>query len=236
MFINPLKTRTQMFTADTLFTLSTPSLRFRAIPVIQLLCVIIIIIDSMTSVFNTDASMPYNHDLFESLIVKKRIKLNGALTIGTMDGANVEMCEEMGRENMFVFGLTVDEVDALHKKGYRPGDYIEKNPELKLCLEQIRDGYFSPENPQLFTDIYNSLVFDDRFLLCADYADYMHAQKEVEVAYKDETRWARMMLMNIASSGKFSSDRTIRDYARDIWGVEPSTVKLPPPFEPVDKK
>ncbi|KAG5453194.1 Glycogen phosphorylase, muscle form [Clonorchis sinensis] len=165
-----------------------------------------------------------------------KFMLNGALTIGTMDGANVEMCEEMGRENMFVFGLTVDEVDALHKKGYRPGDYIEKNPELKLCLEQIRDGYFSPENPQLFTDIYNSLVFDDRFLLCADYADYMRAQKEVEVAYKDETRWARMMLMNIASSGKFSSDRTIRDYARDIWGVEPSTVKLPPPFEPVDKK
>ncbi|CAL8077178.1 unnamed protein product [Calicophoron daubneyi] len=166
-----------------------------------------------------------------------KFMLNGALTIGTMDGANVEMCEEMGRENMFVFGLTVDEVEALQVKGYKAEEYIEKNPELKNCLEQIRDGFFSPENPQLFKDIYNSIAFDDRFLLCADYADYLRAQQEVEDAYKDEMKWAKMMLMNIASSGKFSSDRTIRDYARDIWGVEPSTVKLPPPFEPVvDKK
>ncbi|KAK4475038.1 hypothetical protein MN116_002134 [Schistosoma mekongi] len=166
-----------------------------------------------------------------------KFMLNGAMTIGTMDGANVEMCEEMGRENMFVFGLTVEQVDALHKVGYHPQEYIEKEPELKLCLEQIRDGYFSPENPHLFKDIYNSLAFDDRFLLCADYADYIRAQQEVEDAYKDEQKWSRMMLMNIASSGKFSSDRTIREYARDIWGVEPSTIKLPPPFEPtVEKK
>ncbi|VDP92257.1 unnamed protein product [Echinostoma caproni] len=123
--------------------------------------------------------------------------MNGALTIGTMDGANVEMCEEMGRENMFVFGLTVDQITELHKTG---------------------------------------LAYDDRFLLCADYADYIRVQGEVEAVYKDEQKWAKMMLMNIASSGKFSSDRTIREYARDIWGVEPSNLKLPPPFEPVDKK
>ncbi|CAH8637562.1 unnamed protein product [Heterobilharzia americana] len=173
-----------------------------------------------------------NHDP----VVRGRIKLNGAMTIGTMDGANVEMCEEMGRQNMFVFGLTVEQVDALNKKGYRPNEFIDKEPELKQCLEQIRDGYFSPENPDLFRDIYNALVFDDRFLLCADYADYMRAQQEVEEAYKDEQRWSRMMLMNIASSGKFSSDRTIREYARDIWGVEPSTIKLPPPFESAPEK
>ncbi|CAH8660524.1 unnamed protein product [Heterobilharzia americana] len=125
-----------------------------------------------------------------------------------MDGANVEMCEEMGRQNMFVFGLTVEQVDALNKKGYRPNEFIDKEPELKQCLEQIRD----------------------------DYADYMRAQQEVEEAYKDEQRWSRMMLMNIASSGKFSSDRTIREYARDIWGVEPSTIKLPPPFESAPEK
>ncbi|CAH8637531.1 unnamed protein product [Heterobilharzia americana] len=165
-----------------------------------------------------------------------KFMLNGAMTIGTMDGANVEMCEEMGRQNMFVFGLTVEQVDALNKKGYRPNEFIDKEPELKQCLEQIRDGYFSPENPDLFRDIYNALVFDDRFLLCADYADYMRAQQEVEEAYKDEQRWSRMMLMNIASSGKFSSDRTIREYARDIWGVEPSTIKLPPPFESAPEK
>ncbi|KAF8571580.1 hypothetical protein P879_03181 [Paragonimus westermani] len=165
-----------------------------------------------------------------------KFMLNGALTIGTMDGANVEMCEEMGRENMFVFGMTVDQVEEVQRKGYRPGDYIEKNAELKLCLEQIRDGYFSPENPKLFSDIYNSIALDDRFLLCADYADYLRAQGEVEVAYKDEQKWAKMMLMNIASSGKFSSDRTIREYARDIWGVEPSTIKLPPPFESPPEK
>lgn len=165
-----------------------------------------------------------------------KFMLNGALTIGTMDGANVEMCEEMGRENMFVFGLTVEEVDAVHQRGYRPGDYIEKNPELKRCLEQIRDGYFSPENPDLFRDLYNNLVFDDRFLLLADYEDYMRAQDEVNKAYLDPERWAKMMLANIASSGKFSSDRTITEYAREIWGVEPTTMKLPPPSEPVDKK
>ncbi|KAA0188595.1 Alpha-1 4 glucan phosphorylase [Fasciolopsis buskii] len=165
-----------------------------------------------------------------------KFMLNGALTIGTMDGANVEMCEEMGRENMFVFGLTVEQINQLHKDGYKPMQYIESNPELKLCLEQIRDGYFCPENPHLFKDIYNSLAFDDRFLLCADYADYIRAQANVETVYKDEQKWAKMMLMNIASAGKFSSDRTIREYARDIWGVEPSNLKLPPPFEPVDKK
>ncbi|CAH8874541.1 unnamed protein product [Trichobilharzia szidati] len=165
-----------------------------------------------------------------------KFMLNGAMTIGTMDGANVEMCEEMGRENMFVFGMTVEQVDALHKRGYRPQEFIDREPELKQCLEQIRDGYFSPENPDQFKDIYNSLAFDDRFLLCADYADYLRAQQEVEEAYKDEQRWSKMMLMNIASSGKFSSDRTIRDYARDIWGVEPSTIKLPPPFETVQEK
>ncbi|VEL28638.1 unnamed protein product [Protopolystoma xenopodis] len=119
---------------------------------------------------------------------------------------------------------------------YNPQEYIEKSPELRQCLEQVRDGYFSPENPNLFQDIYNSLVFGgDRFLLCADYEDYIKTQDRVGACYMNEDLWARMMLFNIASSGKFSSDRTIRQYAREIWGVEPSEVKLPPPSEPVNE-
>ncbi|KAF5394335.1 Alpha-1 4 glucan phosphorylase [Paragonimus heterotremus] len=113
-----------------------------------------------------------------------KFMLNGALTIGTMDGANVEMAEEVGETNMFIFGLRVHEVEALRERGYRPEDYIQKDPNLKMALEQIRDGHFSPDKPDLFSDIYNSIAHDDRYLLCADYADYMRAQREVNATYK----------------------------------------------------
>nr|VZI36973.1 unnamed protein product [Spirometra erinaceieuropaei] len=160
-----------------------------------------------------------------------KFMLNGALTIGTMDGANVEMCEECGRENMFIFGLTVEEVEALAKKGYNSQEFIEKSPALKQALNQLRDGYFSPDEPDLFKDIYNTMMYGDRFMVCADFDDYARAQAEVDVAYEDEMRWARMMLFNIAGSGKFSSDRSIRDYAANIWNVEPTEEKMPAPFE-----
>lgn len=160
-----------------------------------------------------------------------KFMLNGALTIGTLDGANVEMSEEMKGENIFIFGMTVDQVAELWRKGYKPMDYYNGDPELKKCLDQLRDGYFNPENRGLFTDIYNSLVYNDRFALLADYKDYIRAQGEVDKAYRDPNKWARMMLMNIAASGKFSSDRTITQYAREIWGVEPSLVPLPAPEE-----
>ncbi|KAL5108014.1 Glycogen phosphorylase muscle form [Taenia crassiceps] len=160
-----------------------------------------------------------------------KFMVNGALTLGTMDGANIEMSEECGRENMFIFGMTVDEVEELNRKGYDSQEYIDACPELKLLLSQIEQGYFSPEEPDLFKDIYKTMMFGDRFMLCADFADYMRAQAEVDKAYRNEKRWAQMMLANIAGSWKFSSDRTIREYARDIWGVEPREEKMPAPFE-----
>ncbi|VDP71878.1 unnamed protein product [Echinostoma caproni] len=158
-----------------------------------------------------------------------KFMLNGALTIGTMDGANVEMFEEVGAENMFIFGLRVNQVEDLKARGYRPQDYIDRNPMLKLALEQIRDGHFSPNNPTLFQDIYNSIAHSDRYFLCADYEDYMRAQRDVNQTFKDQMRWARMSVLNTVSSGKFSSDRTIAEYATDIWGVKPERhVALPP--------
>ncbi|KAF6767691.1 hypothetical protein AHF37_06242 [Paragonimus kellicotti] len=112
---------------------------------------------------------------------------------------------------------------------YRPEDYIKKDPNLKMALEQIRDGHFSPDKPELFSDIYNSIACDDRYLLCADYADYMRAQREVNAIYKDTMRWAKMSVLNTLSSGKFSSDRTIAEYAYDIWDVKPERhIALPP--------
>ncbi|KAK2706709.1 glycogen phosphorylase-like isoform X2 [Artemia franciscana] len=161
-----------------------------------------------------------------------KFMLNGSLTIGTLDGANVEMMEEMGAENIFIFGMTVDEVEALKKKGYNAWDYYNANPELKQVIDQIRDGYFCPNNPGEFMDIFNNLMYHDRFLTLADYDDYIKKQEEVNVVYKDQEKWTQMAIMNIASSGKFSSDRTIAEYAREIWGVEPSWEKLPAPHEP----
>jgi starch phosphorylase len=160
-----------------------------------------------------------------------KFQLNGSLTIGTLDGANVEMDEEMGRENIFIFGMTVDQVEALKKRGYNAADYINKNAELRQCIEQIEGGFFSPSKPDLFKDVANVLRYHDRYFLCADYEAYIKCQEEVDKAFADPNRWAKMALHNIASCGKFSSDRTIAQYAREIWGVEPSLAKLPAPHE-----
>ncbi|KAL7059729.1 hypothetical protein AAHC03_013003 [Spirometra sp. Aus1] len=162
-----------------------------------------------------------------------KFMMNGALTIGTLDGANVEMCEECGSENIFIFGNTLENVEELKSKGYTPSPYISHSPELRLALEQIRDGFFCPEDRDRFKQIYEHLAGNDYYLLCADYEKYINAQAAVEDAYRDRKRWARMSLMNIASSAKFSSDRTIAEYAREIWGVTPERLTLPPPtFNP----
>ncbi|XP_060574556.1 glycogen phosphorylase-like [Ruditapes philippinarum] len=160
-----------------------------------------------------------------------KFQLNGALTIGTLDGANVEMREEMGDENIFIFGMTVEEVEALKKKGYNAHDYYERNAEVRSVLDQINSGYFNPEDPGMFRDIYNSLVYTDRFMLLADFDAYIKCQDRVSEVFKDPLLWSKMCLHNIASSGKFSSDRTIAEYARDIWGTDPSEFKLPAPHE-----
>uniref|UniRef100_A0A8W8I587 Alpha-1,4 glucan phosphorylase n=2 Tax=Magallana TaxID=2171616 RepID=A0A8W8I587_MAGGI len=163
-----------------------------------------------------------------------KFMLNGALTIGTLDGANVEMREEMGDENIFIFGMKVNEVEELKRSGYNPRHYYETNPDLRLVLDQLYTGFFSPDKPGLFRDLYNSVMGPDRFCLLKDYEDYIKCQDSVSEVFKDPLQWAKMCVLNIASSGKFSSDRTISEYARDIWGVEPNDIKLPPPHEGLD--
>ncbi|XP_049764268.1 glycogen phosphorylase [Schistocerca cancellata] len=161
-----------------------------------------------------------------------KFMLNGALTIGTLDGANVEMAEEMGRDNIFIFGMTVDEVEELKKRGYNAYDYYNSNPEIRQCIDQIQNGFFSPGNPDEFRDVADMLMKYDRFYLLADYEAYIKCQEKVGEVYQNQSKWTEMAINNIASSGKFSSDRTIAEYAREIWGVEPSWEKLPAPHEP----
>ncbi len=149
-----------------------------------------------------------------------KFALNGALTIGTLDGANVEIKEEVGDENIFIFGNTVEDVERLRHEGYNPWDYYNTNRELKQALDQIRDGFFNPD-AELFKPILDSLLHKgDYFLVLADYAAYVEMQEKVDELYKDPDEWNRKALLNTARVGKFSSDRTIRDYADEIWGVD----------------
>ncbi|KAK4326271.1 hypothetical protein Pmani_003202 [Petrolisthes manimaculis] len=165
-----------------------------------------------------------------------KFMLNGALTIGTLDGANIEMMEEMGRENIFIFGMTVDEVEDLKRTGYNARGYYDKLPELRQCIDQIQSGFFSPNEPDQFKDLVNILMNHDRFYLFADFEAYLKCQDEVNALYRKPDEWTRRALLNIASSGKFSSDRTIAEYGREIWGVQPSWEKLPPPHEPREEE
>jgi starch phosphorylase len=151
-----------------------------------------------------------------------KLALNGALTIGTLDGANVEIGEEVGKENIFIFGLTADEVADLQAKGYRPWDYYNANAELREVLNMIGSGYFSPNEPGRFKPILDNLLHHgDKYLLLADYASYINCQGEVEAAYKEPGSWTKKAIINVANMGKFSSDRTISEYAKQIWGVKP---------------
>jgi starch phosphorylase len=151
-----------------------------------------------------------------------KLALNGALTIGTMDGANIEMKDEVGDENIFIFGLTVDEVAALHKNGYNPWDIYHTNAELKQALDMINNGYFSPDAPNRFRPIFDALTaYGDHFLLLADYGSYVACQERVDALYRDPGEWARRAILNVAGLGKFSSDRAIQEYADRIWGVKP---------------
>ncbi|XP_069821409.1 glycogen phosphorylase, muscle form [Dendropsophus ebraccatus] len=161
-----------------------------------------------------------------------KFMLNGALTIGTMDGANVEMAEEAGEENLFIFGMRVPDVERLDREGYNARAYYERIPELRQVIDQLNSGYFSPKQPDLFKDIVNMLMNHDRFKVFADYEDYIRCQESVSALYKNTREWTRKVIHNIAGSGKFSSDRTIAQYAREIWGVEPSSLKIPPPDVP----
>ena len=156
-----------------------------------------------------------------------KFMLNGALTIGTMDGANVEMAEEVGKENMFIFGASADEIINLENNGgYNPMDIFNNDQDIRRVLMQLINGYYSPQDPELFRDIYNSLLNTknsakaDTYFILKDFRSYAEAQKRVEAAYRDENWWARAAMLNTASAGKFSSDRTIEEYVRDIWHLE----------------
>ncbi len=150
-----------------------------------------------------------------------KMALNGALTIGTMDGANAEIGAEVGWDNIFIFGLTTEGVSNLQQHGYNPWDYYHTNPELRQALDMISSGHFSPEEPQRFHSIVNELTHGgDRFLLLADYLAYIHCQKKVDALYKTPDEWARKAVINVAHMGKFSSDRSIREYAEKIWQVK----------------
>jgi starch phosphorylase len=151
-----------------------------------------------------------------------KFALNGALTIGTLDGANVEIRDEVGPENFFLFGLTVEQVNELRRKGYNPAEYYRGNRELKDVLDSLGSGLFSPGEPRLFQPIVDSLLRGgDPYMLLADFASYLACQEEVSRTFRDPARWTKMAILNVARMGKFSSDRTIREYANEIWGVEP---------------
>ncbi len=155
-----------------------------------------------------------------------KFSMNGALTIGTLDGANVEIREEVGAENFFLFGLTAEEVASLHRNGYHPLEVYRTNAELQEVVERISSGHFSNGDPELFRPVVDSLLFHDTFMLFADFGPYLEAQRQVDAAYRDPERWTRMSILNTARMGKFSSDRAIREYCRDIWKVKPVPVTL----------
>ena len=162
-----------------------------------------------------------------------KFMLNGALTIGTMDGANVEMAEEVGKDNMFIFGASADEIINLENNGgYNPMDIFNNDQDIRRVLMQLINGYYSPQDPELFRDIYNSLLNTqssdraDTYFILKDFRSYAEAHRKIDQAYRDEKWWARTAMLNTASAGKFSSDRTIEEYVRDIWHLKKLKVEL----------
>jgi starch phosphorylase len=155
-----------------------------------------------------------------------KFSMNGALTIGTLDGANVEIREEVGEENFFLFGLTAAEVHKIKFQGYNPQEYYSSDSELKKAIDLISSGYFSRGDGTLFKPLVDSLLYHDEYLVLADYQSYVECQERVSQAYLNKDRWNRMSVLNVARMGKFSSDRSIREYCEDIWKVKPVPVEL----------
>ena len=160
-----------------------------------------------------------------------KFMMNGALTIGTLDGANIEIVEEAGEENAFIFGLKADEIIKMKSEhSYNPQKYLDRNPQLAKVVNQLVDGTYDPSG-MLFKEIHDSIVYGvegqpaDVFFLLADFDSYCQAQEKIAKEYADPKTWARKCLINIANSGKFSSDRTIEDYVKDIWKLKKVVVK-----------
>lgn len=160
-----------------------------------------------------------------------KFMMNGALTIGTLDGANIEIVEEAGAENAFIFGLKADEIIKMKQEhSYIPSKYLDRNPSLAKVVRQLVDGTYDPSG-QMFKEIHDSIVYGvegqqpDVYFILADFDSYVQAHEKLAAEYMDRKAWARKALINIANSGKFSSDRTIEDYVKDIWKIQKVTVK-----------
>jgi glycogen phosphorylase len=162
-----------------------------------------------------------------------KFAMNGALTIGTLDGANIEIREEVGADNFFLFGLTAQGVTTLKQQGYSPMQYYHGNADLKQVLDQIASGFFSPKEPGLFRSLIDSLLYKDEYMLLADYQSYLDCQDQVSQAYQDQTTWVRKSILNVARMGKFSSDYTIKQYCDEIWQVQPVPISLEGSVSPV---
>ena len=148
-----------------------------------------------------------------------KFSMNGALTIGTMDGANVEMAECFGEDNIFIFGLRTPEVAEL-KNHYNPRDYYEGNDELKAVIDMIGNGYFNPEDPNRYQVIVDALLNGDTYMLLADYKSYIESQFEVDICFENKKEWSKKAIINVANMGFFSSDNSIKNYAEKIWNLE----------------
>jgi starch phosphorylase len=155
-----------------------------------------------------------------------KLSMNGALTIGTLDGANIEIREAVGEENFFLFGLTTEEVHDLQRTGYRPRTIYEKNERLREVIDLIANGFFSQEDPALFRPLTDNLLDHDPYMLLADFDAYIACQQRVSEAFAEPSSWHAKAVINIAKMGRFSSDRTIREYAQEIWGAAPVKVEL----------
>jgi starch phosphorylase len=155
-----------------------------------------------------------------------KFAMNGALTIGTLDGANIEIREEVGADNFFLFGLTAPEVERRKREGYNPRDFYNSNANLREVIDALSNGELSHGDKTLFEPLVSSLLFGDEYMLLADYQSYIDCQDRVSVAYKNPEEWTRMSILNVARIGKFSSDRSIRDYCADIWKTWPVKIQL----------
>jgi starch phosphorylase len=153
-----------------------------------------------------------------------KFALNGALTIGTLDGANIEIKKEVGDENIFIFGLTADEI-MQRRKDYNPHFYYETNPELRMVIDMLKSNYFNPNEPGIFEPIVNELLFKDYYFVLADFASYVQAQKKAEEEYLNTDSWTRKSIINTARMEKFSADRAIKEYTQDIWKAVPLKIE-----------
>ncbi|HNH25229.1 MAG TPA: glycogen/starch/alpha-glucan family phosphorylase, partial [Accumulibacter sp.] len=155
-----------------------------------------------------------------------KFQMNGALTIGTLDGANVEIREQVGAENFFLFGMSTPEVKELRTRGYRPREFYERNAHLREVIDLIASGFFTRGDREIFNPLINHLLNHDEYMLLADFQSYIECQENVSLAYLDQERWLRMSILNVARSSFFSSDRAIREYCQEIWRVQPVRIEL----------